>query len=150
NLPSLLAGLAILAIVYAAPSTPRGKLLALGFALVCTPLIVDGRELNPDLPCAAAMAASLLCLARRDRPRGAWWVVAAVVAWFAAVQVKEVAVWCAPAWLYVALDDLYARGGSWVVRRFAPAIAVGAVLVAGYLAFCAALWGDPLARLHGI
>jgi len=150
NLPSLLAGLAILAIAYAAPSTPRAKLLAVAFAMVCTPLIVDGRELNPDLPCAAVMAASLLCLARRDRRRGAWWVVAAVVAWFAAFQIKEVAVWSTPVWLYAALGDLHAHGGRWVVRRFAPALAVGAALAAGYLVFCAALWGDPLARFHGI
>ena len=60
NLPCLLAGLAIVAIAYAAVSTPRGKLLAVLFAATCTPLIADGHELNPDLPCAAAMAASIV------------------------------------------------------------------------------------------
>jgi hypothetical protein len=150
NLPCLLAGLAIVAIVYAAATTPRGKLLALAFAAVCTPLLGDGRELTPDLPCAAAMAASILCLARRDRPRGAWWVAGAAVLWFAAFQIKEVALWCAPAWIYAALRDLRDRGGRWVLHTFAPAIAIDAVLAAGYLALCAALWGDPLIRFHGV
>jgi hypothetical protein len=72
------------------------------------------------------------------------------VLWFAAFQIKEVAVWCAPAWIYAAIRDLRDRGGRWVVHRFAPAAALGAALAAGYLVFCAALWGDPLARLHGI
>src|SRR5206468_2038356 len=143
-------GLAILAIAYAAATTARGKLLAVAFAAVCTPLWLDGRELTPDLPCAAAMAASILCLARRDRPRGAGWVAGAAVLWFAAFQIKEVAVWCAPAWIYAAIRDLRDRGGRRVVRTFAPAAAIGAALAAGYLVFCAALWGDPLVRFHGV
>jgi dolichyl-phosphate-mannose-protein mannosyltransferase len=150
NLPSLLAGLGIIAIAYAAASTPRAKLLAAGFAAVCTPLVVDGHELTADLVCAAVMAASILCLARRDRPRGARWVVAAAVVWFAAFQVKEVAVWCAPVWIWAVVRDLRAHGGRWVVHTFAPAAAVGAVLAAGYLVLCTVLWGDPLARFHGI
>jgi hypothetical protein len=150
NLPCLLAGLAIIAIGYAAATTARGKLLALAFAAVCTPLLLDGRELTPDLPCAAAMAASILCLARRDRPRGAWWVAGAAVLWFAAFQIKEVAVWCAPAWIYAAIRDLRDRGGRWVVHTFAPAAALAAALAAGYLALCAALWGDPLVRFLGV
>jgi hypothetical protein len=150
NLPCLLAGLAIIAIAYAAAPTARSKLLAVLFAATCTPLLADGHELNPDLPCAAAMAASILCLARRDRPRGAWWVAGAAVLWFAAFQIKEVAVWCAPVWLYAVIRDLRDRGGRWVVHTFGPAAAAGAALAAGYLVFCAALWGDPLARLHGI
>ncbi|HEX3479619.1 MAG TPA: glycosyltransferase family 39 protein [Kofleriaceae bacterium] len=150
NLPCLVAGLAILAIAYAAATTARAKLLAVAFAAVCTPLLLDGRELTPDLPCAAAMAGSILCLARRDRPRGAWWVAGAAVLWFAAFQIKEVAVWCAPAWLYAVIRDLRDRGGRWVVHRFAPAAAIGAALAAGYLALCAALWGDPLVRFQGV
>jgi hypothetical protein len=150
NLPCLLAGLAIVAIAYAAAPTPRGKLLAVLFAATCTPLIADAHELNPDLPCAAAMAASILCLARRDRPRGAGWVIGAAALWFAAFQIKEVAVWCAPAWIYAVIRDLRDHGGRRVARTFAPAAACGAVLATGYLAFCAVLWGDPLARLHGI
>lgn len=150
NLPCLLAGLAILGIVWAAPSTPRGKILAVVFALVSTPLVYDGRELNPDLPCAAAMAASVLCLSRRDRPRGAWWVLGAVLAWFAAFQIKEVAVWLVPVWAYAAIGDLRAHGVRWVARTYAAAVGVAAALAAGYLALCAALWDDPLARIHGI
>jgi hypothetical protein len=146
NLPSLFAGLAIMAIAYAAASTPRAKLLAVLFAMVCTPLLVDGRELTPDLPCGAVMAASILCLSRRERPRGAWWVVGAAVAWFAAFQIKEVAVWCAPIWVYAILRDLRGHGVRWVVRTFAPAIGVGAGLAVGYLLFCAVFWGDPMAR----
>jgi len=150
NLPSLLAGLAIIAIAYAAASTPRGRLLAVGYAAVCTPLVVDGHELTADLVCGAVMAASILCLSRRDRPRGASWVVAAAVVWFAAFQVKEIAVWCAPVWVYATVRDLRDRGPRWVVHTFAPAAAAGAVLAAGYLVLCAAVWGDPLARFHGI
>jgi hypothetical protein len=150
NLPSLFAGLGIMAIAYAAASTPRAKLLAVLFAMVCTPLLVDGRELTPDLPCGAVMAASILCLSRRDRPRGSWWVVGAAVAWFAAFQIKEVAVWCAPVWVYAILRDLRDRGARCVVRTFAPAIGVGVGLAAGYLVFCAVFWGDPVARFTGI
>jgi hypothetical protein len=150
NLPCLIAGLACVAIAYAAAPTPRGKLLAVGLAAVATPLWADGHELNPDLPCAAVMAASILCLARRDRPRGAWWVAGAMIAWFLAFQIKEVALWCAPVWVWAVVRDLRAHGGRWVVRAFGPALAIGAGLAAGYLAFCAVLWGDPLARFTGI
>lgn len=150
NLPCLLAGLGVHAIAYAAVPTPRGKLLAVLFAATCTPLLVDAHDLNPDLPCAAMMGASLLCLTRRDRPRGAAWLVAAAVLWFAAFQVKEVAVWCAPAWIYAAIRDLRDRGSRWAVHAFGPAVGVGAGLAAGYLVFCAVLWRDPLVRFHGI
>lgn len=150
NLPCLFAVLGIQAIAYAAASTPRAKLLAVLFALVCTPLLVDGRELTPDLPCGAVMALSILCLSRRDRPRGARWVLGAAVAWFAAFQVKEIAIWCAPIWAYAAIRDLRDHGGRWVVRTFAPAVGVGAALAAGYLALCAVLWGHPFARFTGI
>jgi 4-amino-4-deoxy-L-arabinose transferase-like glycosyltransferase len=88
NLPCLLAGLGIIAIAYAAAPTPRARLLAVLFAVACTPLVADAHELNPDLPCAAVMAASILCLARRDRPRGAWWVIGAAILWFAAFQTR--------------------------------------------------------------
>jgi hypothetical protein len=150
NVPCLLAGLAIIAIAYAAAPTPRARLLAMAFVSVCTPLVADAHEINPDLPCAAAMAASVLCLSRRDRPRGAAWTIGAVVAWFVAFQIKEAAAWCAPVWLYAVVCDLRDRGARWVVRVFAPAVAAGAVLAAGYLALCAAVWGDPMARFHGI
>jgi hypothetical protein len=150
NLPSLVAGLAILVVAYAAPATPRGKWIAMALGLVCTPLVTDGHELTADLPCAAALAGSILCLARRDRPRGAWWLVGAAALWFWAFQIKEVAVWCAPAWIYAAVVDLRGHGARWVVRRFAPAVGVGAALAAGYLALCAALWGEPLARFHAL
>jgi hypothetical protein len=36
------------------------------------------------------------------------------------------------------------------VHTYAPAAALGAALAAGYLALCAALWGDPLIRFHGV
>jgi hypothetical protein len=91
------------------------------------------------------MAVSVLFLQRR-------WFAAAMCAWFAAFLVKETALWCAPIWLYVIAREL--RRESWricvVGRRFAPAAAVGIVLVLGYLALCAWLWGDPFARFHGI
>lgn len=150
NVIGLLAGLAIMAIAYAAVSTPRAKLLAVLFALTCTPLLTEGRELTADMPCAAAMAASIFCLSRRDRRRGELWLVAAVVAWFAAFQIKETAVWCAPVWAYAVILDLRDRGFRSVVAVFAPAVAVGAGLVGGYLVFCSVLWGDPLARMTGI
>jgi hypothetical protein len=150
NLPNLLAGLGIIAIAYAAAGTPRARWLAIGYALVCTPLVVDARELTADLVCGALMAASILCLMRRDRLRGAWWVVAAMAVSFAAFQAKEIAVWCAPVWIYAAAADLRAYGARRVAHTFAPAIGVGAALAAGYLALCAALWGDPLARIHSV
>jgi len=150
NLPCLLAGLGIVMIAYGAPSTARGKVLGVVFAMLCTPLLVDAHELNPDLPCAAAMAASILFLSRRDRPRGAWWVVGAVVAWFTAFQIKEAAVWCAPVWICAVISDVREHGLRWAARVFAPAVGIGFGLAAGYLVFCALLWGDPLARFRGI
>jgi hypothetical protein len=58
NLPCLLAGLAILAIAYAAAPTPRSKLLAVLFAATCTPVIADATSSTPT------------CRARRRwRPR---------------------------------------------------------------------------------
>lgn len=150
NLPCLIAGVSIIAISYAAVETPRTKWLAMGFCLVCTPLWLDGRELTPDLPCGAAMALSILCLARRGRPRGAGWLVAAVVIWFLAFQIKEIAIWCAPVWAYAVLCDLRDRGGKATLRSFAPAAVVGVVLAVGYMALCALLWLSPLARFHGI
>jgi hypothetical protein len=150
NALGLISGLAIMVIAYVAVSTPRAKLLAVLFAMVCTPLLIDARELTPDMPCAAAIAASILCLSRRDRPRGRWWLVGGVVAWFLAFQVKEIAVWCVPIWGYAVIRDLRDRGARWVVDTFAPAVGVSAALVGGYLAFCAVFWGDPLARFTGI
>jgi hypothetical protein len=150
NLPVLLAALAILAIIYAAMPTPRAKLVGLAVALCSTALLQNAMILNVDLPCAALMAASVLGLASRDRPRGAWWLVAAAAAWLGAFLVKEVAVWCAPIWIYALACDVRVLDRRALVRRYAPAIAAGAVLGAAYLWFCAAVWGDPLARAHGI
>jgi hypothetical protein len=58
--------------------------------------------------------------------------------------------WAVPVWIWAVLGDLRTRGGRWVIRTFAPAIGVGLLLAAAYLAFCAVPWGDPLARFHGI
>jgi hypothetical protein len=150
NLPALLAALAILAIVYAAMPTPRAKLVGLAVALCSTALLQNAMILNVDLPCAALMSASVLWLGNRDRPRGAWWLVAAAAAWLAAFLVKEVAVWCAPIWIYALVCDVRALDRASLVRRYAPAAIAGALLGAAYLWFCAAVWGDPFARAHGI
>jgi len=90
----------------------------------------------------------VLCLGNRDRSRG--WFAAGAVAWLAAFLVKEVAVWCAPVWIYAVACDVRSLDRRALVRRYAPAVVAGAILGAGYLWFCAALWGDPLARAHGI
>jgi hypothetical protein len=150
DLPCLVAALVILLVVYAAAPTPRAKLLGLAFGVASTTLVREASVLLVDLPCAALMACSILWLSRRDRPRGAWWLVAAVCAWFAAFLVKETALWCSPAWIYAIGCDL--RGAPWrrVTRTFAPALAAGLALAAGYLALCAHVWGSPWARFAGV
>ncbi len=150
NLPCLLAALGVMLVVYAAAPTPRAKLLGLLIVLACTPLLRHASMLNVDLPGAALMAASILFLAWRGRPRGAAWLVAAMVTWFAAFLVKESALWCAPVWIYAGVSDLRGAGLAVTARRFAPAIAAGAALAAGYLLLCAHVWGDPWARFAGI
>ena len=150
NLPCLLAADGILVVVYSAVSTPRAKLIGLLLAVACVAMFHQMLMLNVDLPSAALMGASIVYLARRDRPRGAWWLTAAVVAWFAAFLVKETALWCAPVWIYAIVCDLHGAGWRRTVRTFAPAIAAGVVFAAGYLVLCAELWGDPFARFKGI
>jgi hypothetical protein len=150
NLPCLLAALGIVAVVYSAAPTPRMKWLAMGFASTCVPLLNGAGVLGVDLPCTALMACSVLCLSRRDRPRGAWWLVAAVVSLVAAFLVKETAVWSGIVWVYALICDLRSIGVSATVRRFAPALGVGAALGAGYLVLCSLAWGDALARFHGV
>jgi hypothetical protein len=150
DLPCLLAALVILMVIYAAAPSPRGKLIGLVLGVASTTLVREASLLNVDLPCAALMACSILWLSRRDRPHGSWWLIAAIGAWFAAFLVKETALWCIPVWLYAIGCDL--RGASWrtVSRSFAPAIAVGVVLAASYLALCAHVWGDAWARFAGV
>jgi hypothetical protein len=150
NLPCLAAWLLILWVVYAAAPTPRAKLLALGYVVTCRQLVAHAIALNVDLPCAALMAWSVLALQRRDRRRGAWWVVAAVVAWFAAFLVKETALWGAPVWLYAIAADLRAAGWRATGRRYVGGLAVGVAMTLGYLGLCAVVWRDPMARFAGI
>jgi hypothetical protein len=150
NLPCTMAALGVLLVAYAAAPTPRAKLLALLFGVACTPLIRHATVLNVDLPCAALMACSVLWLSRRDRPRGAWWLVAAAVAWIAAFLVKESAIWCGAVWLYAIVVDLRGLGVRQLARRFAPAFVVAAALAALYAALCAWLWGSAWARFQGI
>lgn len=150
DLPCLAAALGIVGVVYAAAPTPRAKLLGMLVCLGCAPLMRGAGLLGPDLPCAALMACSILWLARRDRPRGALWAAGAVLAWFAAFLVKEAALWCGPVWLYAIARDLRGAGARRTLRTFAPALAVGAALAAGYLVLCARVWGDPWARFAGL
>jgi hypothetical protein len=150
NLPCLLAALGVVLVVWAAAPTPRAKWLAMLLSVSCVPLMRHTAVLNVDLPCAALMACSILWLSWRDRPRGTWWLVGAVIAWVMAFLVKEAALWCGVVWIYALVVDVRRDGLLSVARRFALALAVGAALAAGYLALCARLWGDPLARFHGI
>jgi hypothetical protein len=150
NLPSLAGELGVILVVYAAAVTPRAKVLGMVFCLVCTPLVANANWLNVDLPSAALMGFSILCLTRRVRPRGVWWVVGAMVAWIGAFLVKETALWCGPVWIYAIVSDLRSSGGRYVARTFGPALVVGSVLAAGYLVLCAQLWGDPWARFVGL
>src|SRR5262249_15594309 len=136
NLPCLLAALGIVAIAWAAPPTPRGKLLALVFAVAGAPLVSHAILLYPDLPAAALMAWSVLLLQRRK-------LAAAMVVWFAAFLVKETALWCAPVWIWVALRDT-----GW--RAMWRAGVVGAALGIAYLVVCSVVWGDAFARFRGV
>jgi hypothetical protein len=147
NLPSLFAAIVTLLVVYAAAPTARAKRTGLGFACACTALVVYSTELNADLLCGAASAVSLLLLSRRDR---AGWIAAALAAWFFAFLVKETTIWFAPAWLYAIVVDVRTLGWRATARRFAPPLVLGLTLAAGYLAVCAQVWGDPLARVTGI
>ncbi|MBA3451591.1 MAG: hypothetical protein H0T42_00680 [Deltaproteobacteria bacterium] len=143
NLPSILAALGVMLVVYAAAPTPRAKLIGLVLVLACTPLVRHASMLNVDLPAAALMAGVTLFLARR-------WVLLAMVTWFAAFLVKETGLWCAPLWIYVIVVDARATGLRTAARRYAPAFAVGAALAITYLVVCARIWGDPWARFAGI
>lgn len=139
NALCLVSLLAIIAVIYAAMETPQQKWLAMAILVGCEPFIVrDAAMLNPDLPCAAWMALATLALARRR-------LYLAVAASFCAFLTKETAVWCAVPWVYVAIAD---RRDGW--RAWRGPAALAAVLVAGYVAACAAIWGDPLARFHGV
>ncbi|MEJ7597510.1 MAG: hypothetical protein WKG01_06330 [Kofleriaceae bacterium] len=150
NLPCLFGALGILMVVYAAAPTPRAKLLGMLFGVACVPLARHVNLLTPDLPCAALMALSVLCLSRRDLARGSRWVIAGMIAWFAAFLVKEAAIWCAPVWFYVVVRDLREAGWRSAARMFAPAIVVGVALGAVYLVLCLVVWGNALARFAGI
>lgn len=148
NLPALIAGLGCLLLLYLAASTSRRKALALGFGLTSIPLVHQADLLNIDLPCAVLLGFAVWFMSRRDEHRG--WLVAAVTACFAGFLVKETALWCAPIWIWAVVVDVRAAGMAATMRRYLPAIVVGAILIAAYLALCAHLWGDPLARFHGI
>lgn len=150
NLPSLLGWLLILGVVYAAVTTPRGKLVGLILVVTCRALVQQLPLLYPDLLCAALMGCSVLGLSRRGGPRGAWWITFAALSLVAAFLVKESAVWLGPTWLYALASDLRATGLRATARRFGRGLTVGAALAAGYLVLCARVWGDPLARFAGI
>jgi hypothetical protein len=147
NLYMLICAIGILVIVYAAAPTPRAKLVGMLLGAFCLPL-VRSMMLNVDLPAATLMAASVLCLARRERGTG--WVVGAALALVAAFLVKESALWCGIVWLYAIIVDMRTDDPRIVARRFAPGIAVGLVLAAMYFAICARVWGNPFARFSGI
>ena len=148
NSPALVSGLACIVLVYLAVETPRAKVLAVCFAVTCGALMRQSDLLNIDLPCATLLGYSVLFMARRDR--GAGWLVAAIVAVVAAFLVKETAVWCAPIWLWAIVVDTRELGVARMTRRYAPAVVLGVGLIAAYLVVCAKVWGDPLARFHGI
>lgn len=150
NLPSLFAALVILLVVFLAMPSPRAKLLSLGFAIACPQLARHAATLNVDLPLASVLALCTLWLTYRERPSGTRWIAAAMAMWFAAFLVKETAIWFAPVWAYVVVTDARAAGRSFVFRRYAPAVVVGAALGVGYLVLCDRVWGSPWARLHGI
>jgi len=142
DLLCLVACLMILGVVYAAMETPRAKVLAMVIATAAAPLLArDAFMLNPDLPSAAWMAVGVLCLSRRER--GPAWIALAVGAWFLAFLTKETAIWCVPVFAIAWVSDRFSR-------RYVPAIVTGLVLGAGYLIVCRLVWGDALARFHGI
>jgi len=149
NLPALFGAVTILVVLYASAASARGRWIALGVGVFSTALIQNSLVLNVDLPCAALMSVSIVCLARRDRERGQWWLVAMVVAAFAAFLVKEVAVWCVPVCLIAIVSDIRATGRQAIARTL-PAVGTGFILATAYLVFCKVMWGDALARFHGI
>ena len=148
HLPSLLAAVAILLVVYTAAPTAHAKLAGIGFTVCSTLLMRHASELDVDLLCGAAIAVMLLLLSRRDR--STWLIAGAVVVWFFAFLIKETAIWFAPAWIYAIVVDLRAAGWRTVARTYAPPLVIGLVLAIGYLAICAYVWNDPLARFAGI
>ncbi|HLL22686.1 MAG TPA: glycosyltransferase family 39 protein, partial [Kofleriaceae bacterium] len=147
HLLSLLATLAILLVVYCAAPSARAKRFGIAFATCSSTLVLHGTILHVDLVCGAATAWMLFFLCRRDR--STWWTAAAVVMWFVAFLIKETAIWFAPAWIYVLVADVRGAGWRHGVRAYAAPLAVAAVLGTTYLAICAHVWGDPLARFTG-
>ena len=150
NLPCLIAAIVTLLVVYAAAPSDRAKRAGLAFTASSTALVLHGGQLNADLLCGAATAVSLLLLSRRDRSGSAWWVAGAVAVWFCAFLIKETTIWFAPAWIYAIAVDVHAIGWRRGARRFAPALGLGLALGVMYLAACAHVWGDPVARITGI
>lgn len=148
--PNLVAALGITAILFAAAPSQRAKYLVLFFTTMSVPLIRHGSILGVDLPCTALLALVLFCLARARQTSGSAWLATAAVAWFAAFLVKETAVWCFPAWIYLIVVELRASGPRRTARRLLPAVLVGIVLTVVYLALAAKLWGSPLARFQGV
>lgn len=143
NLPSLLASIVILLVVYAAAPTARSKRIAIGFTVFSAALVRYGPQLDVDLVCGAISALSILLLARRR-------IAGAVALWFCAFLVKETTIWFTPVWLYVIAVDIRALGWRCALRRFAPGFVVGAALAVAYVVTCSLVWGDGLARVHGI
>lgn len=146
NAPAILAALGVLVVVYAAGTRPSAKLWGLALAATCIPVFKNAEVLNVDLPCAALMSGSVLCLSRRSTG----WLIAGMALWFFGFLVKETALWCAPVWIYAAVGAARVDGVAAAARRFAPALLVGALLGALYMVVCARIWGSPLARFHGI
>lgn len=81
---------------------------------------------------------------------GAPWLCAAVLTLFAAFLVKETAIWAAPIGVYAVVCDVRADGWKQVARVYAPVAGLGVCLLIAYLAWCAHVWDDPLARFRGI
>jgi hypothetical protein len=152
HLWSLVAALAVMAIVWAALPDLRSRLIGLVLCLTAVPLFEAAVDLYPDLIVAAFMAASVLLLNARASSAArttAWWLAPAlaVVCPFVAFLAKLSAYWVLPVWLFAFACDLRSDERARLLRRFyAPAIATWLVLGILYLGFNHAVWGDALAR----
>lgn len=155
NLWPLCAALMIMAVVWVASPDDGSRVAGMALCVTCVPLFRATTALWPDAIAAAFMAwSSLVLFNRRRLVQGGtdlWVPIAAVALLFVGGLAKESAAWTLPLWILALASDLRRPDRETLLRRFhVPAIVVGLVLAAGYLAFCWLVWSDPFVHFQSV
>lgn len=156
NVWPLCAALIVLVTVWAALPDEKSRIFGVFLCLTSVPLFDGATALYPDLIATAFMALSSLILFSRNAfisCRGRWMVMPAVgvAVLFLAFLAKESAYWVLPLWIIAFVSDMRGENRRFLLRRFyLPVFVAGVLLIGAYLAFCAAVWGDPLIRVKTV